>query len=240
MNQAYIIPFFVSTVAHVAVIYSVSSHVTEPRVFVPQASSALEICIEGSICESPVTPVESDVVEEIIDPEDIVPEPVQEPPVLESFPEVVTTVTNDVPVFEEQIEQEHLEIVAAPVEPVSQPKKEMVKEVVPQVTEGNSTFSHVGSVGSDTGCTEPELIYNPTPVYPRKARRLEQEGMVIVMVAINSAGSVIDAYIDGSSGFPLLDSAALKTVQTWRFIPAQRHGKNIATERAIPFVFKLK
>ncbi|WP_244120022.1 energy transducer TonB, partial [Burkholderia gladioli] len=47
----------------------------------------------------------------------------------------------------------------------------------------------------------------PRPDYPPKARRLEQEGTVVVRLTIGADGAVKTARVARSSGYPLLDAA---------------------------------
>jgi len=48
--------------------------------------------------------------------------------------------------------------------------------------------------------------------YPPEARRLKQEGTVLVAFVLARDGAVLDAQVDRSSGFPLIDQAVLDMV----------------------------
>lgn len=65
----------------------------------------------------------------------------------------------------------------------------------------------------------PKLLegYNVPPVYPRRARKLEQEGVVHFEIATDASGRVIEARIALSSGSRLLDRAAQRAVRAWRY-----------------------
>jgi protein TonB len=80
---------------------------------------------------------------------------------------------------------------------------------------------------------------NKLPPYPRMARQLGQEGRVILSVEINAGGLVQSVTVLKSSGYKLLDDAAVKTVQGWIFIPAVRNGRPAASKLEIPVLFKL-
>ena len=68
------------------------------------------------------------------------------------------------------------------------------------------------------------LWQNPAPPYPPAARRLGQEGIVLLRIAVTSGGRPTEVAIQRSSGYPLLDESALKTVREWRFQPVRVAG----------------
>lgn len=65
---------------------------------------------------------------------------------------------------------------------------------------------------------------NPPPKYPRQARRRGLEGVVLLEALIDISGRVADLKLFTSSGHPVLDRAALKTVRRWRFSPGTIGG----------------
>ncbi len=66
----------------------------------------------------------------------------------------------------------------------------------------------------------PELVAQAQPEYPPVAEEMHQEGWVRVEVLVDRTGGVRDAAIDISSGYPLLDEAALDVVPKCEFKPA--------------------
>ncbi|MBI5779891.1 MAG: energy transducer TonB [Planctomycetes bacterium] len=80
---------------------------------------------------------------------------------------------------------------------------------------------------------------NKLPPYPRLARQLGQEGLVVLSVEINAKGLAQDVKIAKSSGYKLLDDAAVKTVRGWIFIPATKKGRPVPSKVEIPVRFKL-
>jgi periplasmic protein TonB len=50
-------------------------------------------------------------------------------------------------------------------------------------------------------------------VYPASARRLEQEGTVMLKVLVGADGQVLDSAVEKTSGFPTLDEAARAAVR---------------------------
>lgn len=57
--------------------------------------------------------------------------------------------------------------------------------------------------------------------YPPEARRYELEGITTLRFHIAPDGRVADARVDKSSGWALLDEAAIRTIQACSFTPAQ-------------------
>jgi protein TonB len=55
--------------------------------------------------------------------------------------------------------------------------------------------------------------------YPAEARKRKQEGSVVVEFVLARDGAVLDAQIERSSGFPLIDEAALDMLQRASPVP---------------------
>lgn len=64
--------------------------------------------------------------------------------------------------------------------------------------------------------------------YPPLAYRLDETGTTEVAFTIETDGSVDNPFVVKSSGFPLLDQAALKGVKGWRYEPATQESKPVA------------
>ena len=88
--------------------------------------------------------------------------------------------------------------------------------------------------------TNPRYSRRTEPSYPRKARRREQEGTVVVRARVNPHGSVNRVWVHQSSGHPALDNSALTAVRQWRFVPASRSGHNIASIVQLSVNFRLQ
>ncbi len=91
----------------------------------------------------------------------------------------------------------------------------------------------------NTPTTSARPIFNPKPIYPALARRERQQGRVILALQINTAGHVTNVSLVRSSGFPLLDAAALQSVRRWSFVPAQVAGLAIPSKLEVPITFSL-
>jgi protein TonB len=85
-----------------------------------------------------------------------------------------------------------------------------------------------------------ESIQNKLPPYPEKAQQLGQEGLVILTIEILKDGTAGKIEIITSSGYPLLDESALKTVLNWKFVPAKVNGRAVTSTITIPIRFRLE
>ncbi len=103
---------------------------------------------------------------------------------------------------------------------------------------GNDATTMVSDGG---GLTEakPGYLKNPAPVYPERARQMGQEGQVVLRVSVTADGLPEQIDIRQSSGFPMLDGAAVKTLRRWKFRPARIGGITVAAEVDVPIRFKL-
>ena len=87
--------------------------------------------------------------------------------------------------------------------------------------------------------TRPDYLNNPRPPYPLAARRLGLEGKVILYVEVLQSGTCGSLEIKQSSGYDMLDQAAMKAVRNWRFTPAKRGGEARTAWVDIPVMFTL-
>jgi protein TonB len=82
------------------------------------------------------------------------------------------------------------------------------------------------------------LAGNAPPRYPLLAQRKGWEGTVIIDIRIAGDGRVHEAQIEKSSGFTILDNAALGAVRNWRIAPSGR--VDVASFKfRVPVIFKL-
>jgi len=92
--------------------------------------------------------------------------------------------------------------------------------------------------------TEPDYkasyLNNPPPAYPMVARRNGLQGRVVLNVEVLADGICGQINIHKSSGYAMLDNAALQTVKTWRFLPARQAGRTVDKWFMIPIQFSLK
>ena len=83
-------------------------------------------------------------------------------------------------------------------------------------------------------------LNNPRPAYPPQARRLGLEGLVVLRVQVSAQGIPEQVVLAQTSGAPLLDEAAQKAVQGWKFLPARRGDTPIAHLVDVPVRFQLR
>lgn len=81
---------------------------------------------------------------------------------------------------------------------------------------------------------------NPRPGYPARAVREGWQGEVLVSVQVLPTGRAGTLKIKRSSGFSLLDDAALAAVKGWSFVPARQGGQPVSGWVTVPIVFRLQ
>ena len=86
----------------------------------------------------------------------------------------------------------------------------------------------------------PRYQLNTPPAYPALARKRKQEGTVVLQVLVNKMGRVHDLKIETSSGYRLLDRAAVIAVQKWIFEPGQQGEEKLDMWVKVPVTFQLK
>lgn len=80
---------------------------------------------------------------------------------------------------------------------------------------------------------------NPPPNYPVLARKRGYEGTVMVNVEVDTTGRVKDLNLSASSGYKMLDTAALNTVKQWRFVPGKKGDAAVLMWVVVPVQFIL-
>lgn len=82
--------------------------------------------------------------------------------------------------------------------------------------------------------------YCPKPDYPDRARREGWEGTVTLRVLVDEEGKSKSLEVNRSSGFPVLDEAAMDNVKRrCRFNPARDGDRRMESWIRIPVVFRL-
>lgn len=86
---------------------------------------------------------------------------------------------------------------------------------------------------------EPAKLIASTPIqYPEEARRLGEQGQVVVRASLDAAGAVTTVDIFRSSGSRILNNAALLTVRNWQFSPALNNGIPTPSSLLVPITFQ--
>jgi protein TonB len=133
-------------------------------------------------------------------------------------------------------------------------------EGVDKTTEGGAAFNtppiasvttkedgnNIGTPGG-YGSAEAMITYatpkykeNPLPLYPNMARRRGYEGRTLLRVEVLESGKVGRIEIATSSGFDVLDRAALASVKDWTFLPGTENGNNMKQWVMVPIKFSLR
>lgn len=94
---------------------------------------------------------------------------------------------------------------------------------------------------------EPAVVYEPRyrvpplpPRFPPRALELNQQGTVIVRALVAPDGTSGDIVVWRSSGYALLDAAALRAVRDWAFEPASVGGRRVASWVEVPVRFAIR
>ncbi|MFJ5481985.1 energy transducer TonB [Pectobacterium actinidiae] len=211
---------------------------------------AASISIQATMVEAP-------------EPESI-PEPSPEPPVLTSEQgerEIVPV--PEKPVVEEQQTPPppvKKEVHQPPVKPVVKPQPVRPKTIAerqpaarstpepspaaPEATPGSLTTASKGNLMQNSPGAQPKQVASvgcvvPQPDYPRRAKRLQQEGNVLVRLVISPEGRLIRHDIARSSGYDALDQAAIDAVAQARCTPYRENGQAITVMTVQPVNFRL-
>ncbi|MBA4820389.1 energy transducer TonB [Pantoea ananatis] len=228
-------------ILHLALIAMAITHTTQyhPLNII---NPATQTSIEATMVEAPAEPVPvpevvkappvltADNSTREIDQDDV--KPVVPPP----EPKVVPTKPKPKPVVRHKTLTEKTH----PVEPVKpspvQNAKVAERTAIPATSQGqmlksvpNAAPRNVATVGCQV----------PAPDYPRRAKRLQEQGEVLIRLIINSDGTVKHREIARSSGFDDLDQAAMEAVSRIRCNPYMENGQAISVMTIQPITFKL-
>jgi periplasmic protein TonB len=134
--------------------------------------------------------------------------------------------------------------------PPPPPKLEEIKPFAPppEFVDIQSAVEPTNAITETTQTRAPAPVVAPAPVqhtitparmdpkhpfkigeeyYPDASKRANEEGSCIVQLKVSKDGSVLDATVQTSSGYPRLDEACLKGVKGQKMIPAMEDGHPI-------------
>ncbi len=95
--------------------------------------------------------------------------------------------------------------------------------------------------GEEPGTELPYLLDNPKPIsYPRWAMANGWQGKMVIAIEIREDGSVGLYQLMHSTGYKVLDEAAIEALQSWKFHPAIKEGKPTKICIQIPIRFQLQ
>ena len=78
----------------------------------------------------------------------------------------------------------------------------------------------------------------PAPVYPEAALEHGTSGKVMLIVDVAIDGSVAAAKVERADPAGVFDASALETVKKWRFTPAMKDGKPVASRVRVPIEWR--
>jgi len=123
--------------------------------------------------------------------------------------------------------------------------KNAAKKTEKKQPKAHETTGRVDKNSKELTSLESEPVFdasylnNPAPQYPSSAKRRNIEGKVLLEVLVDANGNAEKIVISRSSGFAILDNAALEAVKNWRFVPAKKAGKAVAAQVTVPIEFKI-
>jgi len=91
----------------------------------------------------------------------------------------------------------------------------------------------------DPGITRAKVVYQPNPEYSDRAARKKIQGTVLLSIIVTADGTVRDPQVTRSLDKDL-DKNAVECVKKWKFEPATRDGKSVATHVAVEVSFHVQ
>jgi len=85
----------------------------------------------------------------------------------------------------------------------------------------------------------PGIVRMVQPRYPSEARRLGKEGVVILKLSLDEAGTVYEVEVLQGGGFGM-EEASREAIMLSRFRPATSKGRPVASQAILPIRFKLR
>lgn len=125
------------------------------------------------------------------------------------------------------------------------PKEERQMQVMsPSPATSTETPAHTDKLAPPQSLTAPQYdvtyLHNPPPQYPALARRMHLQGTVVLKIHVDTQGQPDELHVEHSSGYNILDQAAIRAVRNWRFVPARQALLAVAAWVRVPVAFKLE
>jgi protein TonB len=158
-------------------------------------------------------------------------------------PEAPTVTVNELSISFANMQMQQADVIPQPKPKPREPEplpseKPAMKEVVQPVQQETSPPSPV--VLDDEPIFSADYLKNPKPSYPSVAKSMGYQGRVLMYVEVLADGKAGEVKLLQSSGYGILDRAAIQTVKTWRFVPAHRFGQAVTQWVHVPLRFKLE
>ncbi|MDD1779695.1 energy transducer TonB [Enterovibrio sp. ZSDZ35] len=130
------------------------------------------------------------------------------------------------------------EVVEKKPEPKEEPKEKQPEEKKQDVT--SDVQMNQAKDNAPVLVDRPTFKVRPSqPKYPRIAKRKGMQGTVLIEVWLDEKGVQTKQAIVQSSGFDVLDEAAMSAVKKWRFNGHEENGVPLAHRVKIPVRFNL-
>lgn len=134
---------------------------------------------------------------------------------------------------------EVIEKVEEKKEEKEKPKIIVKEQTRTQLTSGIQSADAKETKSAMTKPVAANYLKNPPPEYPRSARRRNQQGTVMLDVRVMTNGNPKHIRIEESSGYAMLDEAALAAVKQWKFVPAKRGSQLVEANVVVPIEFRI-
>lgn len=162
-------------------------------------------------------------------------------PASPAVPAALPTPTNTAPVNPGTPTVSDAPVVSASATPAaSTAPVASVSPANPATSSGVPSISATVPVRQGVGIGASYAATNPEPPYPALARRLGEQGTVLLRVLVGPDGTARDVQVKKSSGSPTLDRSAQNTIKQWRFNPATIDGKPVEEWYETRWTFKLE
>jgi len=217
-------PFLASLVVHAGALIGLGLTCAHSRTAYPQATMLLRM-------------QETEPVARIETPEPLdiePPEPVRHEVTIEPEPAPDEPATDDEHAIEFESPErspEPTRVLPAPVRITSLRREPPAPEPAPEPRQA-VVAAHVTAAVPHGECRPPR--------YPATAQRLGEEGHVLLSVHVGVDGGVLSVEVEESSGYGLLDEAAVAAVREWTFEPAREGGRAVESLVRVPFRFRLR
>ncbi len=128
-----------------------------------------------------------------------------------------------------------------PEPPEKEKTEDLPEDVREETPEAPESLTHGDSLSNMQVVRDAVPLYktNTPPRYPLAARRRGYQGTVSLMVLVTAEGRVANVWVYESSGYQLLDNAALSAVKNWAFEPGTKNGKSDEMWVKVPVRFEL-
>jgi protein TonB len=232
MNARWAASLLAAVTLHAFVLFGIRVQTPAHPLAISDEPASMDVSLVTTAPEAPAPPSPSPPPE---------PAPTPEPPAPQRTPDMSTP---------------------PPIEPTPAPEEETIPESAPVAPRPHSSprhlvqgpprppsphsgasgaapggSSHAGPIGPPS--SRASYLSNPRPDYPGEARLQHQQGLVILSVEVAADGRADNVTMTRTSGFPLLDQAALNAVRAWRFEPAHAAGLPVPSQVDVPIRFTL-